>query len=87
MTYELKYMQIMILFFLPSDAKNFLHVAIFVQYILRLFRFMPMVFGTGFIFQSASANLVINLLILMLSGHVVGSCWYLFGLQVSENDI
>ncbi|PNY02543.1 cyclic nucleotide-gated cation channel protein, partial [Trifolium pratense] len=36
---------------------------------------------TGFIFESAWANFIINLLIFMLSGHVVGSCWYLFGLQ------
>jgi cyclic nucleotide gated channel, plant len=25
---------------------------------------------------------VINLLMFVLAGHVVGSCWYLFGLQV-----
>ena len=45
---------------------------------------------TGFIFESAWANFFINLLTFMLAGHVVGSCWYLFGLQVrqqSENSL
>lgn len=98
MTYELKYLQMMILFVLPKAlglsganyAKNILRLAILVQYVPRLFRFLPMLIGqspTGFIFESAWANFVINLLIFMLSGHVVGSCWYLFGLQVSEKDI
>ncbi|KAG6420912.1 hypothetical protein SASPL_117456 [Salvia splendens] len=36
---------------------------------------------TGFIFESAWANFVINLLTFVLASHVVGSCWYLFGLQ------
>ncbi|MED6157519.1 hypothetical protein PIB30_023905 [Stylosanthes scabra] len=82
--------QIMILFVLPKSlgganyAKNLLRAAILVQYIPRLFRFLPMLIGqspSGFIFESAWANFIINLLIFMLSGHVVGSCWYLFGLQ------
>ncbi|XP_019431384.1 PREDICTED: probable cyclic nucleotide-gated ion channel 20, chloroplastic [Lupinus angustifolius] len=84
--------QIMILFVLrkylrtsgANYAKNLLRVAILVQYIPRLFRFLPLLIGqspTGFIFESAWANFIINLLIFMLSGHVVGSCWYLFGLQ------
>ncbi|KAL1318218.1 hypothetical protein AAHE18_15G190300 [Arachis hypogaea] len=83
-------LQIMILFVLPKSlgganyAKNLLRAAILVQYIPRLFRFLPMLIGqspSGFIFESAWANFIINLLIFMLSGHVVGSCWYLFGLQ------
>ncbi|PIA63941.1 hypothetical protein AQUCO_00201333v1 [Aquilegia coerulea] len=48
------------------------------------YRFLPMFAGrsaNGFIFETAWANFVINLLIFVLSGHVVGSCWYLFGLQ------
>nr|KYP39023.1 hypothetical protein KK1_039696 [Cajanus cajan] len=84
--------QIMILFVLPKSlgssganyAKNLLRAAILVQYFPRLFRFLPLLIGqspTGFIFESAWANFIINLLIFMLSGHVVGSCWYLFGLQ------
>lgn len=66
-------------------AKNMLRAAILVQYIPRLFRFSPLLLGqssTGFIFESAWANFVINLLTFVLAGHVVGSCWYLFGLQV-----
>ncbi|XP_057446731.1 probable cyclic nucleotide-gated ion channel 20, chloroplastic [Lotus japonicus] len=84
--------QIMILFVLPTSlgspgpnsTKNVLHVAVLLQYVPRLFRFLPLLIGqspTGFIFESAWVNFVINLLIFMLSGHVVGSCWYLFGLQ------
>ncbi|KAK7314724.1 hypothetical protein VNO77_33251 [Canavalia gladiata] len=84
--------QIMILFIVPNSlglsganyAKNLLRVAILVQYFPRLFRFLPLLIGqspTGFIFESAWANFVINLLIFMLASHVVGSCWYLFGLQ------
>ncbi|RDY01515.1 putative cyclic nucleotide-gated ion channel 20, chloroplastic, partial [Mucuna pruriens] len=84
--------QVMISFVLPhylglsgaNYAKNLLRVAILVQYFPRLFRFLPLLIGqspTGFIFESAWANFIINLLIFMLSGHVVGSCWYLFGLQ------
>ncbi|XP_051136434.1 probable cyclic nucleotide-gated ion channel 20, chloroplastic isoform X2 [Andrographis paniculata] len=67
-----------------NDAKNFLRAAILFQYIPRLFRFIPLLAGqspTGFVFESAWANFVINLLTYMLASHVVGSCWYLFGLQ------
>ncbi|WCJ34744.1 cyclic nucleotide gated channel 19 [Euphorbia peplus] len=84
--------QIIILMILPDDlgnsgannAKNFLRAAVLVQYIPRLYRFLPLLVGvspTGFIFETAWANFFINLLTFMLSGHVVGSCWYLFGLQ------
>ncbi|KAG6423940.1 hypothetical protein SASPL_114348 [Salvia splendens] len=57
---------------------------ILIQYIPRLWRFLPLVAGpspTGFIFESAWANFVINLVTFVLASHVVGSCWYLFGLQ------
>ncbi|XP_028785789.1 probable cyclic nucleotide-gated ion channel 20, chloroplastic [Neltuma alba] len=84
--------QIMILFALPyhlgssgaNYAKNLLRLAVLVQYVPRLCRFLPLLIGqspSGFIFESAWANFFINLLAYMLSGHVVGSCWYLFGLQ------
>ncbi|MED6108453.1 putative cyclic nucleotide-gated ion channel 20, chloroplastic [Stylosanthes scabra] len=82
--------QIMVLFVLPKSfgganyAKNLLRAVILVQYIPRLCRFLPMLIGqspSGFVFESAWANFIINLLIFMLSGHVVGACWYLFGLQ------
>ncbi|MED6115456.1 putative cyclic nucleotide-gated ion channel 20, chloroplastic [Stylosanthes scabra] len=83
----------MIVFVLPRNlgissganyAKNLLRAAVLVQYIPRLFRFLPLLFGqstSGFIFESAWANFIINLLIFMLSSHVVGSCWYLFAVQ------
>ncbi|KAL7153596.1 hypothetical protein ABFS83_04G180100 [Erythranthe nasuta] len=84
--------QIIILLVLPDSvgasganyAKNLLRAAILVQYIPRLYRFLPFVAGpssTGFVFESAWSNFVINLLTFVLASHVVGSCWYLFGLQ------
>ncbi|PNX96279.1 cyclic nucleotide-gated cation channel protein, partial [Trifolium pratense] len=82
--------QIMILFFLPkhlgtsgaNHAKNLLRGAVLAQYMPRLCRFLPMLISpSGFIFESAWASFFINLFTFMLSGHVVGSWWYLFGLQ------
>lgn len=91
-------LQIIILLILPDSvgasganyAKNLLRAAILVQYIPRLCRFLPLVAGpssTGFIFESAWSNFVINLLTFVLASHVVGSCWYLFGLQVGALSI
>lgn len=87
--------QIMISLVLPkylgssgaNYAKNLLRTSILIQYLPRLYRFLPSLAGqspSGFIFESAWANFVINLLTFVLSGHVVGSCWYLFGLQVGN---
>ncbi|XP_059645561.1 probable cyclic nucleotide-gated ion channel 20, chloroplastic isoform X2 [Cornus florida] len=84
--------QIIVLLVLPrfygssgaNYAKNLLRAAVLFQYIPRLYRSLPFLVGqspSGFIFESAGANFVINLLSFVLSGHVVGSCWYLFGLQ------
>eukprot|EP00258_Populus_trichocarpa_P022080 XP_024438099.1 probable cyclic nucleotide-gated ion channel 20, chloroplastic isoform X2 [Populus trichocarpa] len=84
--------QIIILVVLPkglgisgaNNAKNLLRAAILVQYIPRLWRFTPLLIGqspSGFIFETALANFFINLFTYILSGHIVGSCWYLFGLQ------
>ncbi|KAK1406402.1 hypothetical protein QVD17_41699 [Tagetes erecta] len=84
--------QIIVILILPKTialsganyAKNLLRSAILVQYLPRLFRYLPLLAGqssTNFIFESAWANFVINLLTFVLAGHVVGSCWYLFGLQ------
>ena len=87
------FLQIMILLVLPKSlgssgakyAKNLLRTAVLVQYIPRLYRFLPLLIGqtpSGLIFESAWANFIMNLLPYVLSGHVVGACWYLFGLQV-----
>ncbi|XP_004515287.1 probable cyclic nucleotide-gated ion channel 20, chloroplastic isoform X2 [Cicer arietinum] len=82
--------QIMILFVLPTHlgssranyAKNLLRAVVLAQAIPRLCRFIPMLISpTRFIFESAWASFFINLSTFMLSGHVVGSWWYLFGLQ------
>ncbi|THG10055.1 hypothetical protein TEA_028126 [Camellia sinensis var. sinensis] len=85
--------QIVILLLIPrfiglsgaNYAKNLLRAAVLVQYIPRLYRFLPLMVGqspSGFTFESAWANFVMNLLTFVLSGHVVGSSWYLLGLQV-----
>ncbi|WOK96133.1 hypothetical protein Cni_G04840 [Canna indica] len=84
--------QVMILAVIPqyvgsseaNFAKNLLRVTILLQYIPRIIRFVPLLGGqsaSGFIFESGWTNFVINLLMIVLAGHVVGSCWYLFGLQ------
>ncbi|OVA18796.1 Ion transport domain [Macleaya cordata] len=83
--------QIMILIVLPkfvgssaNYAKNLLRATVLLQYIPRIFRCLPLLAGrspSGFIFETAWANFIINLLMFVLAGHVVGSCWYLFGLQ------
>ncbi|KAI3746171.1 hypothetical protein L6452_08594 [Arctium lappa] len=84
--------QIILLCILPNaiassganHANNLLRSSVLVQYVPRLYRFLPLLAGqspTGFIFESAWANFIINLLTFVLSGHVVGSCWYLLGLQ------
>ncbi|KAG2317703.1 hypothetical protein Bca52824_020825 [Brassica carinata] len=83
--------QIWIIWILPAHlgasgdnyAKNLLTAAVLFQYIPKLCRLLPLLAGktpTVFLFESA-CNFVINLLTFMLVGHVVGSCWYLFGLQ------
>ncbi|KAJ6881649.1 cyclic nucleotide-gated ion channel 20 [Populus alba x Populus x berolinensis] len=67
-----------------NNAKNLLRAAVLVQYIPRLWRFIPLLIGqspSGFIFETALANFFINLFTFILSGHIVGSCWYLLGLQ------
>ncbi|KAL0855434.1 hypothetical protein Bca101_060587 [Brassica carinata] len=84
--------QILILLIIPhqlgtsgaNSTKNLLRTVILAQYIPKLHRFFPLLAGQtpkGFIFESAVAKFIINLLTFMLAGHVVGSCWYLFGLQ------
>ncbi|KAL3724907.1 hypothetical protein ACJRO7_029991 [Eucalyptus globulus] len=78
--------QILILQVVPrfwvSSEKTLL--GILVQYIPRLCRVLPLLASqspTGFFFKSALANSVVNLLMFVLAGHVIGSCWYLLGLQ------
>uniref|UniRef100_A0A6N2LP50 Cyclic nucleotide-binding domain-containing protein n=1 Tax=Salix viminalis TaxID=40686 RepID=A0A6N2LP50_SALVM len=84
--------QIIVLVLLPKGlgtsganyAKNLLRAVIPVQYIPRLFRFIPLLIGqspNGFIFETALANFFINLFTVVLSGHIIGLCWYLFGFQ------
>ncbi|KAI5060366.1 hypothetical protein GOP47_0024786 [Adiantum capillus-veneris] len=65
-------------------VKNILRVTLLLQYVPRCVRIFPLVAGhsqIGFIFETAWANFAINLFMYLLAGHVVGACWYLFGLQ------
>lgn len=65
-------------------TKNLLRIIVLVQYFPRMIRFVPLLAGNssmGFIFETAWANFFINLFLFLLVAHVVGSCWYLFGLQ------
>ncbi|CAM6089431.1 unnamed protein product [Calypogeia fissa] len=65
-------------------AKDVLRVVVLVQNIPRSIRFFPLLIGrtpSGFVFETAWSNFVINLLMYLLAGHIVGSCWYLFGVQ------
>lgn len=91
-------MKVMILLVIPAYlgvsaanyAKNLLRAIVLIQYVPRIFRVVPLIAGgssSGFIFESAWSNFVINLLMFVLAGHVVGSCWYLFGLQVCNSDM
>ncbi|CAH8388692.1 unnamed protein product [Eruca vesicaria subsp. sativa] len=84
--------QIMILSILPphlgtstaGSERNIIRSTFLIQYIPKLYRLLPLLAGqtpTGFIFESAWANFVINLLTFMLAGHAVGSCWYFSGLE------
>ncbi|XP_031404535.1 probable cyclic nucleotide-gated ion channel 20, chloroplastic [Punica granatum] len=87
--------QIMILLILPqfkgSSAANYtenlLIAAVLVQSIPRLYRFFTMLSGMssiGFTFESGWANFNMNILAFVFCSHVIGSCWYLFGLQVGN---
>nr|VDD46059.1 unnamed protein product [Brassica oleracea] len=85
--------QIMILSMLPAHLgstprsefeRNRIRIVFLCQYIPKLYRLLPLLAGqtpTGFIFESAWANFIINLLTFILAGHAVGSFWYLAGLQ------
>ncbi|EOA32322.1 hypothetical protein CARUB_v10015585mg [Capsella rubella] len=84
--------QIMILWIIPQHLgiyrgeweRRIISATVLFQYLPKLYRLLPLIAGqtpTGFIFESAWANFVINLLTFMLAGHAVGSCWYLSGLQ------
>ncbi|KAJ7566890.1 hypothetical protein O6H91_02G123300 [Diphasiastrum complanatum] len=85
-------LQIMIWIIVPSITKNakanytkdILRATVLFQYIPRMIRFLPLLFGrsqSGFIFETAWINFIMNLFIYLLAGHVVGSCWYLFTFQ------
>ncbi|CAN7000834.1 unnamed protein product [Brassica rapa subsp. trilocularis] len=84
--------QIMILSMLPAHLgtprseleKNIIRIVFLFQYIPKLYRLLPLLAGqtpTGFIFESAWANFIINLLTFILAGHAIGSFWYIAGLQ------
>ncbi|KAG8388506.1 hypothetical protein BUALT_Bualt02G0132700 [Buddleja alternifolia] len=68
-----------------SYARGFLQLAILVQYVPRFCNFVRLLAcssPTGFIFESVWTSFVLSPLTIVLFSHVVGSCWYLFGLKV-----
>uniref|UniRef100_A0A7N0U3V6 Cyclic nucleotide-binding domain-containing protein n=1 Tax=Kalanchoe fedtschenkoi TaxID=63787 RepID=A0A7N0U3V6_KALFE len=78
------FVQSNLLFFGANETKTILGLVVLFQYVPRLCRFLPMLAGqstSGFIFETGWANFVINLLSFLLAGHIVGSSWYLFGIQ------
>lgn len=83
----LPFPQIMILFVSHSShnsVKNILTGLVFLQYATRCYRCKPFFNGdkeSEMPVKNASNNFCRNLLICILAGHVVGSSWYLFGLQ------
>ncbi|KAF8407523.1 hypothetical protein HHK36_006657 [Tetracentron sinense] len=73
-----------------NNANNLLRASVLVQYIVKLFRFLPLLgnkLAKGFIFESAWKNFAITFLTFMLSGHIVGSCWYILGLQAAAPSV
>ncbi|KAK9716039.1 hypothetical protein RND81_06G207100 [Saponaria officinalis] len=82
--------QVIVMYIIPKFFSEFIFgedlmdFGILLQYVLRLFRFFPLVAGqspVGFVFESTWGNSVMTFLAYLLSGHVVGSMWYLFGVQ------
>ncbi|VVA98022.1 unnamed protein product [Arabis nemorensis] len=53
---------------IPESDKHIIRAILLFQYIPKLYRLLPLL-ATGFIFESAWANFVINLLTFMLAGH------------------
>ncbi|CAM6041502.1 unnamed protein product [Sphagnum compactum] len=75
-------------YFNPGDQANFFKNAVrwvvLLQMIPRCIRFFPLLAGqsrSGFVFETAWANFIVNIFIYLLASHVVGCSWYLFGLQ------
>ncbi|KAJ6418694.1 hypothetical protein OIU84_001963 [Salix udensis] len=62
-------------------AKTLLRAAVLFQNIPKMCRLFIGRSPSGFIFETAWANFIINLFTYMLSGHIVGSSWYLSGLR------
>ncbi|CAM6044249.1 unnamed protein product, partial [Sphagnum compactum] len=75
-------------YFNPGDQANFFKNAVrwvvLLQMIPRFIRFFLLVAGqswSGFVFETAWSNFIINIFMYLLASHVVGCSWYLFGLQ------
>ncbi|XP_010937008.1 probable cyclic nucleotide-gated ion channel 20, chloroplastic isoform X1 [Elaeis guineensis] len=84
--------QIMLLFVIPEAvgpteavyARDVLCLTVIIQYIPRMIKFFQLLAGWstgGFVFESAWTSFVMNMFMYLLSGHVVGTIWYMFGLQ------
>ncbi|XP_022147438.1 cyclic nucleotide-gated ion channel 1-like [Momordica charantia] len=70
---------------IPLKTKNFMKVAVLLQYLPRLFRIYPLyrevTRTSGILTETAWSGAAFNLLIYMLASHVVGAIWYLFSVE------
>jgi cyclic nucleotide gated channel len=89
------FLQVMVMLVIPNlvnesttvagSFKDMFRLVILIQNIPRFVRFFLLIAGcspTSFVFETAWANFTLNLFLYVLVGHVVGSCWYLFSVQV-----
>ena len=68
-----------------SIMANILRAVILLQYFPRVRRCYSLISGsqnTGFLFESAWASFTLNLIMYIMSSHVVGALWYMGSTQV-----
>ncbi|KAI9073223.1 hypothetical protein K1719_044832 [Acacia pycnantha] len=72
-------------FSVPSEEKDWLKYAIFIQYVPRFLRIYPLFTEvtrtSGILTETAWAGAAYNLFLYMLASHVVGAFWYLFSVE------
>lgn len=70
------------------SAKHALRLTIMFQFLLRLYLIFPLsskiIKTTGVMVEAVWAGAACNLLLYMLASHVIGSCWYLLGVERQE---
>ncbi|KHN04121.1 Cyclic nucleotide-gated ion channel 1 [Glycine soja] len=84
--------QVVILVIIPEmsgfkslNTKNLLKFVVFLQYVPRLLRIIPLynevTRTSGILTETAWAGAAFNLFLYMLASHVVGAFWYLFSIE------